>query len=195
MAIVQLVTSGQHIIDSPNFTASDRWDGYACSIGKDFPEGPFQGYQLDWGGFDSQETFNPFFNQPYQGYTTNWGQADIQGAINSFDNVPYQGYTTNWGQYSAQPIQASIEDVDQNTLIDYPKDQIIYYKLKGYNPSTQQYESWIVSHNVTGRPALDGGLFDPTPGYEPPNEERDVFKTPPSGNTLVNIMIIARWME
>src|SRR5574338_358501 len=195
MAVVQLIVSGLQITDDLGVTASDRWDGYSCQIARDFPEGPFQGYQLNWGGFDSQDTINPFLNQPYSGYTTNFGSADTNGTIGAFQNQHYVGYTTNWGQFEDQRIEASIKDIDMNTIIDYPKDQTIYYKLKGYNEITQEYESWIISHNITGRPALDGGLFDPDPGREPPNVERDVFKTPPSGNTLSNIIIVARWIE
>lgn len=196
MAIVQLISLGAaHITEASNFEAADRWDGYVCPTPRDFPEGPFQGYQLNWGGFDSQETINPFFNQSYSGYSTNWGVYNNQGTIDAFENQKYVGYSTNWGSFDDQPIEASITDVDNNTIIDFPKEEKVYYKLKGYNPLTQQYEAWVVSHNVTGRPALDGGLFDPDPGREPPNVERDVFKTPPSGNSLVNIVIVGRWFE
>lgn len=195
MAITQIISLGLNITGDFHFSASDRWDGYSCVIATDFPEGPFQGYQLNWGVFDSQDTINPFQNQPYSGYTTNWGSAQTDGTLGAFENQTYAGYTTNWGQFDGQPVDTSINDIDMNTIIDHPKDQTIYYKLKGYNSITQQYESWIISHNITGRPALDGGLFDPDPGREPPNVERDVFKTPPSGNTLSNIIIVARWIE
>lgn len=195
MAIARTISLDLQITADSNFTASGRWDGYSCVIARDFPEGPFQGYMLDWGVFENQDTINTFQNQQYSGYTTNWGIHQTSGTVGAFENEKYAGYTTNWGQYDDQPIEASFKDVDMNTIVDYPKDQIIYYKLKGWNNQTQQYESWIISHNVTGRPALDGGLFDPDPGREPPNVERDVFKTPPSGNTLSNIIIVARWIE
>lgn len=196
MAIVQLISLGSaHITDASNFEAADRWDGYVCPTPRDFPEGPFQGYQLDWGFFDSQTPINQFQNQPYAGYSSNWGSSSTQGTIGAFSNKEYVGYSSNWGSFDDQPITVSIKNIDINTLVDHPKDQIIYYKLKGYNELTEEYESWVIAHNITGRPGLDGGLFDPDPGRQPPNVERDVFKTPPSGNTLVNIVIVARWFE
>lgn len=195
MAIVQIVVpSGQNIVETPHFTAADRWDGYAEALGKDFPDGKFQGYSLNWGSYDSP-AYDPFQNKQYSGYTTNWNSQNIDGTIGAFANQLYAGYTTNWGQYSDQPITTSSENLDPNTIKDFPKDQTTYYKLKGYNPLTETYEVWVVSHDITGRPPLDGGLFNPNPGESPPNVERDVFKTPPSGNTLTGIIIVARWME
>lgn len=196
MAIAQTLTNGQHLVETPSFTPADRWDGYSEeSIGKDFPDGKFQGYQLNWGTFDNQESFNPFQNQQYSGYLSNWGGQNLNGTFNAFSNEQYVGYSTNWGKYDDQPIDTSIKDIDMNTIVDFPKEKKTYYKLRGYNPLTQQFEAWVVSHNITGRPPLDGGLFDPDPGREPPNVERDVFKTPPSGNTLTDIIIVGRWIE
>lgn len=195
MAIARATVNGMQIVETPHFTPTDRWDGYVEVVGSDFPQGKFQGYQLNWGTFDNQDSHNPFQNQPYLGYSTNWNSQNLDGTVGAFSNQKYTGYTTNWGQYSDQPIETSIKDVDMNTIVDYPKEQKVYYKLKGYNPLTQTFESWVVSHNITGRPPLDGGLFDPDPGREPPNVERDVFKTPPSGNTLTGIIITARWIE
>lgn len=194
MAVVQLITLGIMITDSPHFTASDRWDGYVAPITRDFPEGPFQGYMLDWGGFNNLAVLNSFANQQYAGYTTNFNASFTSGSLDAAVNSLYAGYTTNWGQYT-EPVNKSIDDVDMNSIIDHPKDQTTFYKLKGWNNITQQYESWVVSQNITARPSLDGGLFDPIPGHEPPNVERDVFKTPPSGNTLSNIIIVAKWFE
>lgn len=194
MAVVQLINLGIQISDSDHFTAADRWDGYVCPIARDFPEGPFQGYMLDWGGLVHLGVLESYENTGYSGYSTNFGSHNINGSIGSFENTGYAGYTTNWGKYEA-PVEESAYDVDMDSIVDHPKDQTIFYKLKGWNANTQQYESWVISQNITGRPSLDGGLFDPIPGRSPPNVERDVFKTPPSGNTLSNIIIVARWIE
>lgn len=45
----------------------------------------------------------------------------------------------------------------------------IYYKMEGYNTSTQQYENW---HSM-GAPLL----------------------VPPSGHTLTNISVVASWID
>lgn len=196
MAITQIVLTNAGMEDDFYFTPGDRWDGYALpsantSMVTDLNS--FQGYCLNWNGFNHIPV-NSNNNLQYSGYTTNFAGFAVDGTLNSAVNSPYVGYTTNWGQYG-QPVTKSINDVDKDSVIDHPKDETIYYKLKGWNANTQQYESWIISHNITGRPSLDGQLFDPIPGREPPNVERDVFKTPPSGNTLSNIIIVARWIE
>jgi len=194
MAVVQLITLGLQITDDPNYTAADRWDGYVCPVIRDFPEGPFQGYQLNWGTYETENLPVTYLDQPYVGYNTNWGKHETEGMLNGFINQNYVGYSTNWGKFEPS-LQRSINNVDEDNIIDHPKDQKVYFKLKGWNPLTSEYESWIISQNITGRPSLDGGLFDPIPGREPPNVERDVFKTPPSGNNLTNIIIVARWFE
>lgn len=197
MAVVQTIGFTPTLFtDNGYYEQSSKWGSLSVSTVSPVLDwaSPFQGYSLNWGGFDNQTVNNPFFNQPYSGYTTNFNAQDTSGTIDAVTNKNYAGYTTNWGQYS-EPINASIEDVDKNSIVDYPKEQIVYYKLKGWNPITEEFEAWVVSHNITARPALDGGIFDPEPGREPPNVERDVWKTPPSGNALVNIVIVARWFQ
>lgn len=194
MAVVQLINLIAQISDSSHYTACDRWDGYVCPTPRDFPEGPFQGYMLDWGGFYNTNTLGSFNNMGYPGYTTNFGGISLEQAIGSFTNQQYAGYTTNWGKYE-EPIDSSLYDSALDTIIRHPKDQYVYYKLRGWNPLTSNYETWIVKHDITGQASLDGGVYDPDPGTQPPNIERDVFKTPPSGNTLENIIIAARWFE
>lgn len=195
MAVVQLIASTM-IENSVNFTASDRWDGYVCRIARDFPEGPFQGYQLNWGVVDTQTANNGFANIQYSGYNTNFNAINVS-TLNAFNNSIYSGYNTNFGATDLTLLSnpRGVLDVDIDSVVDHPKDQTIYYKLKGWNPLTSSYETWVISEIITGRPPLDGGLFDPTPGRQPPNIERNVFTTPPSGNSLVNIVIAARWIE
>jgi hypothetical protein len=196
MAVVQLLSLGLNITNDPNFTCSGAWDGYACSIARDFPEGPFQGYQLNWGTFDSQGANSPFFNQSYSGYNTNWASLNQDGALGAYVNDKYIGYNTNWGEVKeSTDVPPSLTDNDLNSVVDHPKTQTIFYKLRGWNPLTLAYEDWVISENITARTKLDGALFDPVPGRSPPNVERDVFKTPPSGNSLINIIITARWIE
>ena len=174
-----------------NYTGDNaHWDGYSETYSTNILGGLFQGGFLNWGGFDAPYGQIPFANQPYMGYNTNWG-----GFSTSYDQVPlinqpYMGYNTNWGTLS-EIDNNSINDIDINSVIDHPKDQTIYYKLKGWNPLTSAYEVWVISENITGRPEL----FDPTPGRSPPNVERDIFKTPPSGNSLTGIVIVARWAQ
>jgi len=191
MAIAQ--TSNILLSFSDGFSlpsTGDHWDGYAGTTPIQFTDGVFQGYMLDWGSYDNQNVNSPFFNQPYAGYNSNWGGVTSDNMVDSFKNELYTGYNTNWGKYE-QPIEESLFDIDINSVIDHPKDQTIYYKLKGWNPLTSSWEAWVISENITGRPEL----FDPVPGRHPANVERDVFKTPPSGNNLVNIVIVSRWIE
>lgn len=195
MAVATFINLIHYTVAGPQLTAADHWDGYIAVVPAAISGGMFQGYCLDWGGFNNLAVLDSFNNLGYSGYSTNWGGEIAPGpTTNAFANSPYAGYTTNWGQYT-DPINASVFDVDMDSIIDHPKDQIIYYKLKGWNASTQQYESWVISHNVTGRVSLDGNTYDPIPGRSAPNVERDIFKTPPSGNTLSNIIIVARWFE
>ena len=188
MALVQIITSNTNLIDSPNFAPADRWDGYVCETNNNFIAGFFQGYCLNWDGFNTLGVLNNFSNMPYSGYTTNFAGMDLPPALNTFINSSYSGYTTNFGGEESF-ANRSLDNVDNDTVIDHPKDQTIFFKLKGFNPSTQSYETWVVSEEITSRPET----FDP--GRNPPNYMDDVYKTPPSNNNLVNIIIVARWIE
>jgi len=194
MAIAEIINFNNNVGSGIRLGPADHWDGYSENIAGNIFGGIFQGLNLNWGGFGQSATLLPFDNQPYVGYNTNWGSFITGGVTDAFVAQPYVGYNTNWG--SVKEIDnKSLNDTDINATIDHPKNQKIYYKLRGFNSLTNDYEVWVISQNITGRPALDGGLFDPTPGREPPNYERDVFKTPPSGNSLIDIMIIARWIQ
>lgn len=189
MTITQIL-SGQLSINNSltSFNSIGKWTGSVTQTTVAFStDTTFQGYCLNWDGYQELPG-TPFFNALYAGYNTNWGTINITGINNSFANSPYAGYNTNWGGY-AEPIQRIINDIDTNSVIDHPKDQTIYYKLKGYNPLTSTFESWVISENITGRPEL----FDPN--RNPPNVVLDLFKTPPSANNLVNVVIVARWIQ
>jgi hypothetical protein len=194
MATVQIILSSTTIFDDHSYTTSSKWDGTSVATALSFNDQVnYQGYFF-WGGFEQTQTINSFTNQSYAGYNTNWAGTEQIQSINSFTNQSYAGYNTNWDGTQVINI-TSTQNVDYNSVIDHPKDQTIYYKLKGYNPITQSYESWVISHNITARPSLDGGLFEQNSNRYPPNIERDIFKTPPSGNALVNIVIVSRWIE
>lgn len=143
-----------------------HWDGYSGAYETNLTGGILQGYFLNWGGFD------------------------MQTVIGAATEIPYMGYNSNWSNLPISP-NFVFDTVDINSVIDQPKDQTIYYKLKGWNPLTSSYESWIITENITGRPEQ----FSATSGRQPPNVERDIFKTAPSGNSLVNIVIAARWIQ
>lgn len=194
MATTQVILTSLNIDNGYYIAPADRWDSHVATSNIEIFSYPFQGYCLNWNGFDNQNILSPFFNQPYSGYTSNFGGITLEQAIGSFSNQQYAGYTTNWGQYE-EPIDSSLYDSALDTIIRHPKDQYVYYKLKGWNPLTSNYETWIVKHDITGQASLDGGVYDPDPGTQPPNTERDVFKTPPSDNALENIIIVARWFE
>lgn len=195
MATTQIVMTTLNLNDGKYISPTGQWAGTAISSNtSEIETGKFLGYCLNWNGFNNQQVLNSISPEAYAGYSTNFDGININGAIDSFQNEQYTGYTTNWGKY-VEPVEESVYDVDKDTTIDHPKDQTIYYKLRGWNPLTSTYESWVISQNITARPALDGGLFDPDPGRQPPNIERDVFKTPPSGNTLTGIIIVSRWIE
>ncbi len=189
MALVQIILNGMTISNDPNFTPSGEWGNQSIPMNLHFTDGYYQGYNTTWGGFDQQSPIDFSVNEQYSGYTTNFQAIqNLQVAQASFINATYSGYSTNFGFNNENEVR-SVSNVAKNTIIDHPKDQTIYYKLKGYNPNTQSYESWIISENITGQPEL----FDP--GRNPPNFESDVYFTPPSLNNLVNIIIVARWIQ
>lgn len=195
MATTQILLTTLAIFDDPDFSPSGDWGFQVVPVALGIsPAGQFQGYSLNWGVFDNQNavTDGSSFQLGYTGYTTNWATVEEPGTLNGAVNNPYVGYTTNFGGSSEDDtIDVSLVNTDIDSVIDHPKDQKLYYKLKGWNPNTQTYETWVISENITGRPEL----FDPTPGRQPPNYENDVFKTPPSGNQLQDIVIAARWIQ
>ena len=189
MALVQNLVTGRIIADSLEAFPSGTWGSYAETITPiEFTDGIFEGYYLNWGGFINNGTLNSFISAPYAGYTTNWGGTKSDAVLNSFTNAAYAGYTTNFGAQNVNPVPDAV-NVDIDSIIDRPKDQFVYYKLKGYNPNTQTYETWVEKENITARPEL----FNP--GAHPPTYERNVNLIAPSGNALINIIIVGRWIE
>lgn len=190
MSVAQLSvsSSNQFITDGSDFTPAARWDGYASTMSVAFADGYYEGNNTNWNGTSLSTTVNLIQNIQYSGYNTNWGQIQSNVVV-LFQNSPYAGYSTNWGKTNELDGYASVNNVDINSVIDHPKDQTFYFKLKGYNPNTNTYETWIITEDITSRPEL----FDP--GRHPPNFENGVYFTPPSGNPLVNIAIVARWIQ
>jgi hypothetical protein len=187
MTVVYLELAGLNIQDTQEFFPVGHWDGYVPTlIPQAFQQGIFVGTSENWTGVQVTNG-NLISNIPYQGYTTNWNGFS-ETTPPHYQNIPYIGYTTNFGA-APENIVSQFNNVDLNSVIEYPKTQFVYFKLKGYNPQTLSYENWIVKEDITSRPEL----YDP--GRNPPNVERDVFKTPPSGHALVNITIVARWIQ
>lgn len=175
--------------DGLEFFPGGNWGSYSTSIVPlEFTDGLFQGNYENWGGTIRESALNSFTSPGYAGYTTNWGGTPEFDILNSFTNAAYAGYTTNFGGNTVNTVP-DFTVVDIDSVIDYPKDQFIYYKLKGYNPNTLSYETWVEKENITGRPEL----FDP--GRNPPTYERGVNLIAPSGAALVNITIVARWIQ
>jgi hypothetical protein len=130
---------------------------------------------------------------PYQGYDTNYGPALTPNAAGTNASQPYFGFMTN---YSGGDVKGAnnksttqVFQEDNQMVYPFPKDQQIYYKLRGFNTNTQSYETWIISEEIV--PHLE--QFDPT--QNPPSVDLNVFFAPPSGNILSNIRIVGRWIQ
>lgn len=190
MTLVQTLITTQIIIDSLEDYPSGSWGCFTETISPvEFADGYYQGNYQNWAGVPVSTATLSSFNAPgYAGYTTNWNATPELQALNSFINAAYAGYTTN---FSAGPIVVNpdMAVVDIDSVKNYPKDQFIYYKLKGLNLNTMTYETWVEKEIITSRPEL----FDP--GQNPPTYERTVNLIAPSGAALVNITIVARWIQ
>lgn len=126
-------------------------------------------------------------------------QAGIQAnnssiaSSNTFNS--YGGYNAAYGGVIAitNPVIPNVNTVttqmDNLPVLTWPKDQQVYYKLVGFNTNTQTFETWIIAENIVPRTET----FDPTKNF--PNIDFGVYFTPPSGNTLVNIKIVGRWIQ
>lgn len=186
MTLVYLELAGLNIQDTPDIFPVGHWDGYAPPLPQAFSQGTPVGNNATWGGTILPLGFR-FLTVPYAGYTTNYG-ATPEPVFVPFQAIPYVGYTTNYGGKFAVPTDMATT-IDLNSVIEFPKTQFIYYKLKGFNTTTHAYEIWVIKEDITSRPEL----FDP--GRAPPTIERDVFRVPPTGDALVNITIVARWIQ
>jgi hypothetical protein len=189
MTLVQTLLTTQIIVDSPEAFPSGSWGCYTEDTSPlEFVDGIFTGNYQNWGGFISTTSINSFESPGYSGYTTNWAGTIEVSAINAFQNPQYAGYTTNFGTQTVNTV-VDLKVVDIDSVKDYPKDQFVYYKLKGYNTTTMAFETWVEKEIITARPEL----FDP--GQNPPTYERSVNSIAPSGAALVNITIVARWIQ
>lgn len=190
MTLVQTLLTTQIIIDSLEVYPSGSWGCLSQTISPiEFIDGYYIGEYQNWGGFISNTSLNSFRGPGYSGYTTNWNGTIEPGALNSFKNAAYAGYTTNFGTSTVNTVP-DLAVIDIDSVKDYPKAQFIYYKLKGYNPNTMAYETWVEKENITARPEL----FDP--GAHPPTYDKGVVNLiAPSGAALVNITIVARWIQ
>lgn len=130
--------------------------------------------------------------EEYAGTANNQSSAEPQliiGPDGLF--VSYSGYAISYLGNVANPPTLDQESglVDNQPVLPWPKDQKIYYKLRGFNTNTSTYETWVISEEIVPRTET----FNPSDSF--PNIDYNVFFSPPSGNTLSNIRIMARWIE
>ncbi len=187
MANTQIVINTKVMIDGYNYSPLGKWATSTSAIGIRMSDGY---YYTSIGNWNTQiKTLELSFQDgKYQGDFLNWGGFGM-GAVGSFTDSAYQGYSTNWDIIDNLIGGLSAATVDVNSLKDLPKDQTIYYKLRGYNPNTDDFEVWVISENITTRPET----FNP--GNHPSNRENSLYYTPPSGNQLNDIVIVARWLH
>ena len=188
MSVVYLELAGINISDTKDLFPVGYWDGYAPSpILQSFAQGTPLTQANTWGGLVLTTTLNSLTNIPYIGYTTNFA-GSIKNLSSEFINGNYVGFTTNFAGLPYNNV-LSVPVTDINSVIEYPKTQFVYFKLKGFNTNTHTYEAWTIKEDITSRPEL----FDP--GRNPPTRDLGVNTTPPSGHALVNITIVARWIQ
>jgi hypothetical protein len=103
----------------------------------------------------------------------------------------YSGYAVSYlGNVADPPTINQLSGlIDNQPVLPWPKDRKIYYKLRGFNNNTSSYETWVISEEIVPRTET----FNPSGSF--PNIDYNVYFTPPSGNTLSNIRIMARWIE
>lgn len=131
----------------------------------------------------------------YYRLTSNFDAVTASNTNDSVKDQNYGGASTN---FDARVFTVdSSQQMDNNPILSHPKDQIIYYKLSGYNPNTSSYETWIITENIVPRPELFNlpGTLPINPDSSPPNVDLGIFYTPPSGNPLIDIKIVGRWIQ
>ncbi len=126
----------------------------------------------------------------YTGIANNFIGIVAENTLDGAQGQSYSGYAAAYGGIET----TSVADrksllIDNEPVIPWPKDQQIYYKLRGFNSNSSTYETWIIAEEIVPRPET----FDPTGNF--PNIDLNVYFTPPSGNTLSNIRIVARWIQ
>ena len=163
----------------------------AADLGVGFLGGnfPYGGLNNSY-GFSDSNSFQGSAFQTYGGTANNQAGVVAQNIIDPnalFQR--YSGYASSFAGSVAAPINVNPVLMDNQQVIPWPKDQQIYYKMVGFNTSTQTFETWIIVEEIVPRPET----FDPTGNF--PNIDYNVFFSPPSGNNLVNIKIVGRWIQ
>lgn len=165
--------------------------GTASSAGGNFLYG---GASLQYEVFNVVGSQQGSLDTQYNGMAINSFMAvEPSNVINSSQDQSYTGYAINFG--GTEPIPPPVipgeapGEVDNQPILTWPKDQQIYYKLVGFNTNTQQFETWIIVEEIV--PRIE--TFNPTGNF--PNIDYNVFFAPPSGNNLVNIKIVGRWIQ
>ncbi len=132
---------------------------------------------------------NDLFNT-YVGLANNFQNVVAENTLDGASGQSYGGYAAAFG--GAEPNNVTDRQsllIDNEPTLPWNKDQQIYYKLRGFNNNTSTYETWIIAEEIVPRTET----FDPTGNF--PNIDYNVYFTPPSGNTLSNIRIVARWIQ
>lgn len=124
----------------------------------------------------------------YQGLA-NTEDSTVVEVINATQGQSYKGYATAFDGSETTYAGTNPRVIDNQPTIPWTKDQQIYYKLRGFNANTSTYETWVIVEDIVPRTET----FNPSGSF--PNIDYNVFFSPPSGNTLSNIRIVARWIQ
>lgn len=147
----------------------------------------------NWAGqnFDVNTFSNNLETQYTGNYIASFGFLESPSSYNGVVDQVYVGYMADFGSVAATGFTSTTSNtmINNQPLAPWPKDQKIYYKLVGFNTGTQTFETWIIVENIVDRVET----FDPTKDF--PNVDYGIFFTPPSGNPLVNIKIVGRWIQ
>ena len=197
MATTQIVLSTVGIGGSSYYTPADRWDGQIVLSTVGIGGSSYYTPADRWDGQIVLSTVG-IGGSSYYTPADRWDGYAESPVLLSSTLVPgtFQGYCLNWdGQQLVE--ERGSDERDNDSVIDYPKTQFIYYKLKGFNKQTCLWESWIVKNIITARPEQFQHLEEITEfeGRHPPNFEKDIFKSAPSANELTNVTIVGRWIE
>lgn len=153
----------------------------------------FGGVSGNWAGtnFDVNTFSNNLETQYVGSVISSFGYLESPSSYNGVVDQSYTGFMADFGSTPATGFTSTTSNtmVNNQPLEPWPKDQQIYYKMVGFNTNTQTFENWIIVENIVERTET----FDPTGNF--PNIDYGVFFTPPSGNPLVNIKIVGRWIQ
>ncbi len=166
---------------------SNAQDLGAIALGNNFTYG---GTANDYGATNIN-TFANNASVPYVGpYSASFNATVVSSSTNAVVPQSFIGYNAAYGAtIAADMVRPTSYLNDNQPVAPWPKNQQIYYKLVGYNTNTQSFETWIIAEEIVPRPET----FDPTGNF--PNIDYNVYFTPPSGNKLVNIKIVGRWIQ